>query len=58
MKKIVIKEIDSMIDDFGEEEIKNSIEDLNKWAMVREVKKMPSKSKMFKIQFRNTKMVQ
>ena len=58
MKTIVIKEIDSMIDDFEIDEIKNSIEDLNPWARVREVIKMPTTSKMLKIQFSSTQMVQ
>ena len=37
MKTIVIKQVDEMIDDYNDEEIKESIERLNEWARVEEI---------------------
>ena len=58
MHAVVIKEIDSMVDDCSVEEIKNNVEDLNIWAKVSEIVKMPTTSKMLKIKFENTYMAQ
>ena len=58
MRTVVIKEIGSMVDDYSVEEIKNNVEDLNTWAKVSEIVKMPTTSKMLKIQFESTHMAQ
>ena len=45
MKTIVISQIDEMIDDYNNEEIKESIEYLNDWAKVEEILKFGRKVK-------------
>ena len=56
MKTIIIKKIDSIIDEYEDQEIKNSIESINEWAKVIEVYKFNTEGKMIKIQFENTAM--
>ena len=58
MHTVVIKEIDSMVDDYSAEDIKNNVEELNIWAKVSEIVKMPTTSKMLKIKFESTHMAQ
>ena len=57
MKTIVIRQIYEMIDDYNDEEIKESIEYLNEWAKVEEIFKFGTTSKMLKVRFTNTAMV-
>ena len=57
MRMVVVKEIDEMIDDYSKEKIMANIE-LNSWAKVMEIYKMPTTSKMIKVQFKSTQMVQ
>ena len=56
MKTIVVKEVDSIIDEYTEPEIKESIETVNEWAKVAEIFKFSTTSKMIKVQFTNTGM--
>ena len=58
MRTVVVKEIDEMIDDYSNEEIMANIEQLNTWAKVTEIYKMPTTSKMIKVQFKSTQMAQ
>ena len=57
MKTIVVRQIDEMIEDYNNEEIKESIEYLNDWAKVEEIFKFGTTSKMLKVRFTNTTMV-
>ena len=57
MKTIVIKQVDEMINDYNNEEIKESIEHLNEWARVQEIYKFGTTSKMLKVRFTDTAMV-
>ena len=50
MKTVVVKEIDSVVDEFEEEEIKESIERLKDWAKVADLFRFGTTSKMVKIQ--------
>ena len=56
MKTVVVKEIDSMVDEFQDAEIKESIERLNDWAKVVDIFRFGTTSKMIKIQFSSTAM--
>ena len=56
MKTVVVKEIDSMVDEFDDEEIKESIERLNDWAKVVDFFRFGTTSKMVKVQFSSTAM--
>ena len=58
MRTVVVKEIAEMIDDYSNEEIIANIEELNSWAKITEIYKMPTTSKMVKVQFKSTQMVQ
>ena len=58
MRTVVVKEIDEMIDDYSNEEIMANVEQLNTWAKVTEIYKMPTTSKMIKVQFKSTQMAQ
>ena len=54
MKMVVIKQLDS----FTSEEIVDSITQLNEWAEVEEMYRLPTTSKMIKIRFVSQQMVQ
>ena len=56
MKTVIVKEIDSIIDEYEDQEIKNSITSINEWAKVVEVYMFNTESKMVKIQFESTAM--
>ena len=58
MRTVMVKEVDEMIDDYSNEEIIANIEELNSWAEVTDIYKMPTTSKMVKVQFKNTQMAQ
>ena len=58
LKTILVKQLDYMIDSFNDREIIASIEELNEWAKVEEVYKLPTTSKMMKIRFSSQSMVQ
>ena len=58
MKTVVVKQLDYMIDSFNDEEIIDSIENLNKWAKVESIYKIPSTSKILKIRFKTQQMAQ
>ena len=56
MKTVVVKEIDSIIDEFTDQEIIENIERVNDWAKVVELYKFQTTAKMLKIQFETTTM--
>ena len=56
IKTVIVKEIDSMVDEFEDEEIRESIERLNDWAKVADFFRFGTTSKMAKIQFSSTAM--
>ena len=56
MKTVIVKEIDSIIDEYENQEINNSIESINERAKVVEVYKFDTESKMVKIQFESMAM--
>lgn len=58
MRTIIVKEVDSIVDDFQNDEIKFNIEQCNQWAQVIDVFKMGTTSKMLKVQFEITQMAQ
>ena len=56
MKTVIIKEMDSIVDEYNDEEIKENIESVNSWAKVVEIYKFQTTTKMMKIQFESTAM--
>ena len=48
MKTVIIKQLDYMIDSFTDEEIVDSITQLNEWAEVEEMYCLPTTSKMIR----------
>ena len=52
-----VKEIDSIVDESNDDEIKDSIEILKEWAKVVEFFKFDSASKMVRMQFSSIAMV-
>lgn len=58
MKTVVVRNLDYMIDNYSLDEIKDSINSLNEWAEVEDVFKLPTTSKMLKVRFKQTQMVQ
>ena len=56
LKTVIVKEIDAMVDDYNEEEIKESIEMLNEGVKVEQVYKFQTASKMIKVTFTATHM--
>ena len=58
MKTVIIKQLDYMIDSYTDEEIMDSITQLNEWAEVEEMYRLPTTSKMIKIRFASQHMVQ
>ena len=58
VQTIVVREVDGMIEEYNEEEIAESIQCLNDWAEVAEVYKFATISKLLKVRFKSTNMVQ
>ena len=58
MKTIVVKEVESMIDEYSKKEVIESIETLSQWTKVADMYKFQTPSKMLKVQFKNTSMAQ
>ena len=58
LKTVVVKQLDYMIDSFNDREIVDSIHELNDWAEVKEIYRLPTTSKMMKIRFTLQLMVQ
>ena len=58
LKTVVIKQLDYMIDSFTDQEVVDSIHDLNDWAEVEDLYRLPTTSKMIKIRFTSQQMVQ
>ena len=58
MRTVIVKEVDSMIDEYSNEEVIYSIEALNEWAEVTEIYKFKTPSKMLKVQFKSGSMAQ
>ena len=58
LKTIVVKQLDYMIDSFTDGEIIDSINELNDWAEVEGMYRLPTTSKMLKIKFTSQQMVQ
>ena len=58
MKTVIVKEVDSMIDEYSDEEMIASIEALNERAKVIEIYKFKTPSKMIKVQFKRSSMAQ
>ena len=56
MRTVIVKEVDSMIDEYSNEEVIYSIEALNEWAEVIEIYKFKTPSKMMKVQFKSGSM--
>ena len=54
MKTVIVKEVDSKIDKYSEEEVMTSIEALNEWAKVVEMNKFKTPSTMIKVQFKSS----
>ena len=49
LKTIVVKQVDTIIDCYENNEIKDNIERINDWAKVEEVFKLPTTSKIVKV---------
>ena len=47
-----------MIDSYTDEEVMEIIEQLNQWAIVESIYRIPTTSKMLKVRFQNQQMVQ
>ena len=58
IKTIVVKQLDNMVDSFSDQEIVDSIHELNDWAKVESMYRLPTTSKMLKIRFTSQQMVQ
>ena len=58
LKTEVVKQLDYMIDSYTDEEIITSIYELNDWAEVEDLYRLPTASKMIKIRFTSQTMVQ
>ena len=58
LKTVVIKQLDYMIDSFTDQEVVDSIHDLNDWAEVEDLYRLPTTSEMIKIRFTSQQMVQ
>ena len=58
MKTVIVKEVDSMIDEYSDEEVMVSIGALSEWAEVIEIYKFKTPSKMVKVQFKSGSMAQ
>ena len=58
LQTIVVREVDSMIEEYNEEEIAESIQFLNDWAKVTEIYKFTTTSNLLKVRFKSTSMVQ
>ena len=58
MKTVVIKQLDYMVDSYTDEEIMDSITQLNEWAEVEDMYHLPTTSKMIKVRFASQQMVQ
>ena len=58
LQTIVVREVDSMIEEYNVGEIAESIQCLNEWAEVVEVYKFATTSKLLKVRFKSTSMVQ
>ena len=58
LQTIVVRDMDSMIEEYNEGEIAESIQFLNDWEKVLEVYKFTTISKLLKVRFKSTSMVQ
>ena len=58
MRTVIVKEVNSMIDEYSNEEVIYSIEALNEWAEVIEIYKFKTPSKMMKVQFKSGSVAQ
>ena len=56
MNTVIIKEMDSIVDEYDTVETKENIESVNSWAKVVEIYKFQTTTKMMKIQFASTAM--
>ena len=56
LETVIVKEIDAMVNDYNEEEIKESIEMLNEGVKVEQVYQFQTVSKMIKVTFTATHM--
>ena len=58
LKTVVIKQLDYMIDSYTDQGIFDSIHELNDWAEVEDIYRIPTASKMIKVRFTSQQMVQ
>ena len=58
MKTVVVRDVDSVMDEFTAEEIAESVERVNEWAEVEEVVKLPTTSQILKVRFKTSSMAQ
>ena len=58
LKTVVMKQLDYMTDSFTDQEVIDSIRELNDWAEVEDLYRLPTTSKMIKIRFTSQQMVQ
>ena len=58
LQTIVVRDVDSMIEEYSEEEFAESIQFLNDWAKVAEVCKFTTTSKLLKVRLKSPSMVQ
>ena len=58
MKTMVAKSLDYMIDEYTDQEIGDSIEDLNEGLKVEDIYRIPTTSKMIKVRFTTNQMAQ
>lgn len=58
LKTAVVRGLDSMIGGYSDDEIVENIHQLNDWAEVESVYRLPTTSKILKVKFKNQTMVQ
>ena len=58
MKIVVVKSLDYMIDEYTDQEIGDSIDDLNEGLKVEDIYRIPTTSKMIKVRFTTNQMAQ
>lgn len=57
LKTIVVRNIDRMIDNYTDDEVVASIHNLNEWAVVDSIFRVPATSKIIKVRFQQQSMV-
>ena len=58
MKTVVVREVDSVMEEFTAKEVAESVERVNDWEKVEEVVKLSTASQILKITFKTSSMVQ